>query len=117
MKSRFDHLAAAVAKAVGSPYTFFGALAIVIAWLLAGPVFQFSNTWQLFINTTTTVVTNLIVFLIQNTENRDSKAVHLKLDEIIASIPKASNTFTDIENLSEKELKELHRKLQKRIKK
>jgi low affinity Fe/Cu permease len=80
---------------------------IILLWLATGPAFHFSDTWQLIINTATTVVTFLMVFLIQNTQNRDAKAVHLKLDEIIRSIQGARNELVDLEDLSEGELKKL----------
>lgn len=116
MKDTFDKLALKVSEAVGHPYTFFAALFIVLVWLLSGPIFHFSDTWQLLINTGTTIITNLIVFLIQNTENRNSEALHIKLDEIIRAIPNAKNNYIDIETLSEAELKKLHEKIKRKIK-
>lgn len=83
------------------------ALVLVTAWLLTGPLFDFSDTWQLIINTATTIITFLMVFLIQNTQNRDAQAIHLKLDELIRSIKDARNTLIDVEDLSEEDLQQL----------
>jgi len=103
----FERLACAATKAVGTTGAFLIALATVIFWAASGPLFHFSNTWQLVINTVTTVVTFLMVFLIQHTQNKDSLAVQLKLDEILAALPGASNKLIDIEDLDEDELEEL----------
>src|SRR2546423_7163253 len=92
---------------LGSAWAFAGALFIIIVWALTGPTFHFSDTWQLIINTGTTIVTFLMVFLIQNTQNRDAKAVHLKLDEIIRALGKARNEMVDLEDLSDEELNKL----------
>jgi low affinity Fe/Cu permease len=92
---------------MGSAWAFCIAVLIVIVWALTGPVFDYSEDWQLAINTGTTIVTFLMVFLIQNTQNRDSRAVHLKLDELIRSVHKARNKIIDVEELSDKELDEL----------
>lgn len=92
---------------VGSPWTFFIATVVVIVWGAVGPVFHFSDTWQLVINTSTTIVTFLMVFLIQNTQNRDARAIHLKLDELLRSIRGARTSLVDLENLSDKELDQL----------
>jgi low affinity Fe/Cu permease len=92
---------------LGSAWSFAAAVLIIILWLVTGPAFHFSDTWQLIINTATTVVTFLMVFLIQNTQNRDAKAVHLKLDEIIRAVKGARNELVDLEDLSEDELKRL----------
>ncbi len=89
---------------------FLGALIALIIWAASGPFFQFSDTWQLIINTGTTIVTFLVVFLIQNTQNRDAKALHLKLDELIRSHSPAHNDMIDIENLSDEELEELEKR-------
>ncbi len=80
---------------------------VILVWLLTGPTFHFSDTWQLIINTATTIITFLMVFLIQNTQNRDAKAMHLKLDEIIRALKKARNELVDLEDLSDEELKKL----------
>src|SRR5260221_13282471 len=87
--------------------TFTIAVAVIIVWAATGPVFGFSDTWQLIINTATTIITFLMVFLIQNTQNRDAKAVHLKLDELIRAIKDARNELVDLEDLSDEELEKL----------
>ena len=98
---------------LGSPPAFLTAVAVVVIWALTGPLFQFSETWQLVINTGTTIVTFLMVFLIQNTQNRDAKAIHLKLDELIRSVKGARNQLIDLEELSEEELDDLQRQFVK----
>jgi low affinity Fe/Cu permease len=95
------------AIALGSAWAFAGAVVVILVWILTGPTFHFSDTWQLVINTTTTIVTFLMVFLIQNTQNRDAKAVHLKLDEVIRALKGARNQLVDLEGLSDEELKKL----------
>lgn len=92
---------------LGSAWAFSAAVLVIVLWLVTGPIFHFSDTWQLIINTATTVVTFLMVFLIQNTQNRDAKAMHLKLDELIRAIKNARNELVDIEELSDEELKNL----------
>jgi len=92
---------------LGSAWASGGAVLVIVVWLLTGPTFHFSDTWQLIINTATTVVTFLMVFLIQNTQNRDAKAMHLKLDELIRAIKGARNQLVDLENLSDDDLKKL----------
>ena len=92
---------------LGSAWAFTGALLVILIWLITGPTFHFSDTWQLIINTGTTIITFLMVFLIQNTQNRDAKAMHLKLDEIIRALKKARNEMVDLEELSDEELKKL----------
>jgi low affinity Fe/Cu permease len=92
---------------LGSAWAFAGAALVILVWLLTGPTFHFSDTWQLIINTATTIITFLMVFLIQNTQNRDAKAVHLKLDELIRAIKEARNELVDLEDLSDEELKSL----------
>src|ERR1041385_7601058 len=89
---------------LGSAWAFCVAVLVIIVWLVTGPAFHFSDTWQLIINTATTVVTFLMVFLIQNTQNRESKAVHLKLDELIRAVKNARNEMIDIEHLNEEQL-------------
>jgi low affinity Fe/Cu permease len=103
----FSRIAGRTALFVGSPWMFLFAAAIVVVWGVLGPVYHYSDTWQLVINTGTTIITFLVVFLIQNTQNRDAKAIHLKLDEIIRSIHHAHNEMIDIEKLSDAELEEL----------
>lgn len=95
------------AKAVGHPAAFMIALSIVILWSVSGPIFGFSDTWQLVINTGTTIVTFLMVFLIQNTQNRDTEAIHLKLDELIRSHKTAKNSYISLEDLSIEEMDDL----------
>ena len=109
----FHHFAKSLATAVGSPWAFITALAVVALWSATGPLFHYSDTWQLVINTGTTIVTFLMVFLIQNTQNRDAKAIHLKLDELIRSVKGARNQLIDLEELSEEELDDLQRQFVK----
>ena len=99
--------------ALGSAWAFVGALLVILVWVLTGPAFHFSDTWQLVINTATTVITFLMVFLIQNTQNRDAKAVHLKLDEVIRALKGARNQLVDLENLSDADLKKLEKQFQR----
>ena len=99
--------------ALGSAWAFAGALLVILVWVLTGPTFHFSDTWQLIINTATTVITFLMVFLIQNTQNRDAKAVHLKLDEMIRALKGARNQLVDLENLSDEDLKKLEKQFQR----
>ncbi|PYJ36608.1 MAG: hypothetical protein DME81_09715 [Verrucomicrobia bacterium] len=98
---------------LGSAWAFAGALLVILVWVLTGPTFHFSDTWQLIINTATTVITFLMVFLIQNTQNRDAKAVHLKLDEMIRALKGARNQLVDLENLSDEDLKKLEKQFQR----
>jgi low affinity Fe/Cu permease len=100
----FDCFAVRVAGWTGSPWAFFAALAALGLWAFSGPVFGFSNTWQLVINTGTTIVTFLMVFVIQHSENKSSRVVQMKLDELIAVTAAASNRLIDIENLGDEEL-------------
>jgi low affinity Fe/Cu permease len=93
--------------ALGSAWAFAGAVLAIFVWVVTGPMFHFSDTWQLVINTATTIVTFLMVFLIQNTQNRDAKAAHLKLDELIRALTDARNELVDLEDLSDEELKKL----------
>jgi len=109
----FHVFATEAANWVGTKWAFLIALVTIVAWLVSGPYFHYSDTWQLIINTGTTVITFLVVFLIQNTQNRDARALHLKLDEIIKSIDKAHNEMIDIEHLSDEELQRLADKYQK----
>jgi low affinity Fe/Cu permease len=108
MRDLFHRFAHRTAEIVGKPWAFALALGIVLVWALSGPLFGFSDTWQLVINTGTTIVTFLIVFLIQNTQNRDAMAMHLKLDELIRAIRRARDRLVDLEDLNEEELQELH---------
>jgi low affinity Fe/Cu permease len=102
--ARFDRFARLFARLSGRPLAFNLALFVILAWVITGPIFSFSDTWQLVINTTTTIVTFLMVFLIQHTQNRDSEAVQVKLDELIRAVERADNTLLDLEELEEEEL-------------
>jgi low affinity Fe/Cu permease len=104
---KFARISARTSQLVGTSWMFLVALAGILIWGLTGPMFHFSDTWQLIVNTATTIITFLMVFLIQNTQNRDARAIHLKLDEIIRSIRHAHNDMIDIEKLSDEELEEL----------
>src|SRR5216110_868288 len=105
-ESWFRAFACAVANAVGTHWAFLTAFAVVLVWLVTGPLFNFSDSWQLVINTGTTIVTFLMVFLIQATQNRDGKAIQLKLDELIRAQKSARNVFADLEHATEEELRE-----------
>ena len=98
---------------LGSAWAFSGAVLVILVWIVTGPTFHFSDTWQLIINTATTVVTFLMVFLIQNTQNRDAKAMHLKLDELIRALKGARNQLVDLEDLSDEDLKKFERQFQR----
>ncbi len=100
----FDKVAAKVTKAAGSPAASVSAILIVVVWALCGPVFDYSETWQLVINTGTTIITFLMVFVIQQSQNKDTAALHMKLNELIASSPQASNRLVDLEELTEAEI-------------
>ena len=106
----FTKFATATARWTGRPLVFVACCALVIGWALCGPIFGFSDTWQLVINTSTTIITFLMVFLIQNTQNRDNNAIHAKLDELIR-VGKAHNAFIGIENLADKDLEAILKKL------
>src|SRR5437867_1099323 len=98
---------------LGSAWAFSGAVLVILVWILTGPTFHFSDTWQLIINTATTIITFLMVFLIQNTQNRDAKAMHLKLDELIRAVKGARNQLVDLEDLSDEDLKKLEQQFQR----
>src|SRR5688572_20998044 len=105
----FTKFSGTTAAAVGSPWAFLVALTVVIVWAITGPLFGFSDTWQLVINTGTTIVTFLMVFLIQHTQNRDAKALHIKLDELIRAVEEARNDVIDVEEGTDDELEQLQR--------
>ena len=103
----FQKMSNKVTKATGSPTAFILALAVIIIWAVTGPIFGFSDTWQLVINTGTTIITFLMVFIIQQSQNKDTVAIHLKLNELIASHERASNRLVDIEDLTDEELQKI----------
>jgi low affinity Fe/Cu permease len=107
MNELFRKFAHKTSEIVGSSWAFMAAGAIVIIWALTGPMFHYADTWQLVINTGTTIITFLMVFLIQNTQNRDAKALHLKLDELIKATKGARNDLMDLDKLSDEELRQL----------
>ncbi|MES2489785.1 MAG: low affinity iron permease family protein [Pseudomonadota bacterium] len=108
--SWFTHFAKLTASQAGRPRTFAIATLTVIVWAAVGPIFHFSDTWQLVINTSTTIITFLMVFLIQNTQNRDSEALQIKLDEIIRAIEGADNVLLNLEELEEEELNKIRKR-------
>jgi low affinity Fe/Cu permease len=108
-KNLFERFANWATVATGSSAAFIIAASVILIWIVTGPVFNYSDTWQLIINTGTTIITFLMVFLIQKSQNKDSKAIHLKLNELLASHAGASNRMVDIEDLTEKELDQLHK--------
>lgn len=119
-KDNFRKVSVKVANKLGTPAAFYIAFFLIVTWAVTGPIFKFSDTWQLIINTGTTIITFLMVFVIQNTQNRDSRALHLKMDELIKTQRGARDEFVDIEDLSDTELdelqdqfKELHKLVQK----
>lgn len=104
LRDAFSSFSTGSANLLGTPWMFVANVILILVWLFAGPFFNYSDTWQLVVNTATTVFTYLAVFLIQNTQNRDAKAVHLKLDELISSLEGARNQFVDLQNLSEEDM-------------
>jgi low affinity Fe/Cu permease len=104
----FGRVAQATATFTGKPVVFLGAVAVVVLWAISGPLFGFSDTWQLVINTGTTIITFLMVFLIQNTQNRDQMAMQVKLGELILAVKDADDRLADAEDLTEEELQALH---------
>lgn len=107
MNELFRRFAIKMSEAVGSPWMFILALSVILVWAISGPFFGFSAVWQLIINTGTTIVTFLLLFLVQNTQNRDAKAIHLKLDELIRAIEGARTGLVNLEQLSDADLKQL----------
>jgi low affinity Fe/Cu permease len=117
IRDAFGVFARKTSTILGSAWAFVCAILIIVLWAMTGPTFHYSDTWQLIINTGTTIVTFLMVFLIQNTQNRDAKAVHLKLDELIRALGPARNKLVDLEKLSDDELKKLEGEFEKLRKK
>src|SRR5579885_1973180 len=113
MTEIFHRFASAASEILGSAWAFIIAAASIVAWALTGPIFHFSDTWQLLANTGTTLVTFLMVFLIQNTQNRDAKAIHLKLDELIRGVQGARTGLVDLEDLSDEELARLQKEFER----
>ncbi len=113
MHERFRHFAQRTADAVGKPATFLIAVTVVLLWAASGPIFHFSDTWQLVINTSTTIVTFLMVFVIQNTQNRDAQAIHLKLDELLRATTHARTGLVGLEFRSDDELESLERQFER----
>jgi low affinity Fe/Cu permease len=112
MRKAFTRFANKVSEWVGSPYAFIICVFFVVVWAVSGPLFGFSDTWQLAINTSTTIITFLMVFLIQNTQNRDNGALHAKLDELIRAMVDADNEYIGIEHLTDMELKVILQKVE-----
>jgi low affinity Fe/Cu permease len=112
MNEKFRWFANRTSEFTGSSWAFIGSIVIIAVWAMTGPIFHYSDTWQLIINTGTTIVTFLMVFLIQNTQNRDAKAIHLKLDELLRAVEGARTGLVDLENLSDEELDKLHQAFQ-----
>jgi len=113
MKNMFRKFAAMVATASGSPWAFLLAFLVIVVWAITGPIFNFSDTWQLVINTGTTIVTFLMVFLIQNTQNRDAVAIQLKLDELLRAVEGARTSLVDLEDLSDEEILRLKKEFER----
>lgn len=110
VRTWFDHFAGSSSTAAGSPWAFAIAASVLVVWAVSGPLFGFSDTWQLIINTGTTIVTFLMVFLIQHSQNKDSRALQIKLDELIAATEAANDRLIDIEDLTDEELEQIHRR-------
>ncbi|MPT47005.1 MAG: low affinity iron permease family protein [Sphingobium sp.] len=111
----FTRISTGVASAVGQPWAFVLALISILFWAVSGPLFGFSDTWQLVVNTSTTIITFLMVFIIQNSQNRDAAAMQAKLDELIRAIDAARNQFIGIEHMTEQELEEIRATLEKEV--
>jgi low affinity Fe/Cu permease len=116
MDQFFTRIAAKIASAVGQPLAFVIAFLAIVCWACSGPLFGFSDTWQLIVNTSTTIITFLMVFLIQNAQNRDAAAMQAKLDEIIRAIEPARNAYIGIEHLTEKELEKIRAEIEEECK-
>jgi low affinity Fe/Cu permease len=113
MERIFTFVASRIAFAAGQPATFIVAIGLILAWLVTGPIFGFSDTWQLIVNTATTIITFLMVFLIQNSQNRDAAAMQAKLDELIRAVAKARGQFIGIEHLTDSEIENIRAALEK----
>ena len=113
MNELFRKFAQKISQIVGTSWAFIVAVLIIVVWAITGPMFRYSDTWQLVINTGTTIITFLMVFLIQNTQNRDAKAIHLKLDELIKGVKGARTGFVNLEQLSDEELERLQKEFAK----
>jgi low affinity Fe/Cu permease len=113
MNDWFRKFANKTSEAMGTPWAFMAAVLLILGWAISGPVFGFSEVWQLVINTGTTIITFLMVFLIQNTQNRDAKAIHLKLDELLRGVEGARTSMVDLEDLSDEDLKKLQNEFQR----
>ena len=111
----FTRIATGVSAAVGQPWAFMVALVSIILWGISGPLFGFSDTWQLIVNTSTTIITFLMVFVIQNSQNRDGAAIQAKLDELIRAVDSARNRFIGIEHMTEQELEEIRLALEREV--
>lgn len=111
----FTRISTAVSAAVGQPWAFIVALMSILLWALTGPLFHYSDTWQLVVNTSTTIITFLMVFIIQNSQNRDAAAIQAKLDELIRAVARARNQFIGIEHLTELELEEIRAALEAEV--
>ena len=109
----FHKVATSISEIVGTPWAFLTALLLVILWVAAGPVFQYSDSWQLVINTSTTIITFLMVFIIQSSQNRDTKAIHIKLDELLRAVHGARTGLINIENLSDEDLLQLQQEFER----
>ena len=112
----FTRIATGISVAAGQPQTFLLAIGVVVVWAVTGPIFNFSDTWQLIINTGTTIVTFLMVFLIQNTQNRDAAAMQAKLDELLRAVGKARDQFIGVEHLTEREIEMIRQALEREVK-
>jgi low affinity Fe/Cu permease len=116
MERFFTRIATGISLVAGQPLTFLLALSVIIVWAVTGPIFNFSDTWQLIINTGTTIVTFLMVFLIQNAQNRDASAMQAKLDELLRAVGKARDQFIGVEHLTEREIEMIRRALEREAK-
>jgi low affinity Fe/Cu permease len=110
---RFHRFACKTADVMGSAWSFFIAISVIVVWAITGPLFHFSDSWQLVINTGTTIITFLMVFLIQNTQNRDAKTFHLKLDELIKAVKGARNKMIDLDDMTDEELERIRKEFQR----